>query len=412
MMSDEAKEGKAGKNDYRRTIDWKHGFAIGMGIPILVLPSIGYLASYVWAAAILIWGLSVCQAFVQDTAYGELATVFPEESGLPGYSQRVFDNESPSNFSFGKFVGGFSAWGYWFAWNPALAICAILIASCIQGLIPETSGINSLALSLICGGVVFGGLTLVSAKGIGNGARLGLLLAILSIVPISLLAIGPMVTGSFHLSNITGALWPAGWSWGIGGILTLFGLFAIAEWSTCFEGVVVFGPQYKNPGSDVPKALFGAGLVCLIFFVLVQASTTGTLGISGILAQPISPFVPIRPDDVRKHRWGHIDNHARSGLGALHPVLLSCIWKCDAGDGQERLPTWVLGEVELQGRTGPRTGPDSGVQYVPDMLGNTDRHPDRIGIRICVRKCDQLNGLLQSKDGPKDVKTSKAVQSA
>ncbi len=46
MMSDEAKEGKAGKNDYKRTIDWKHGFAIGMGIPILVLPSIGYLASY------------------------------------------------------------------------------------------------------------------------------------------------------------------------------------------------------------------------------------------------------------------------------------------------------------------------------------------------------------------------------
>ena len=318
MMSDEAKEGKAGKNDYRRTIDWKHGFAIGMGIPILVLPSIGYLASYVWAAAILIWGLSVCQAFVQDTAYGELATVFPEESGLPGYSQRVFDNESPSNFSFGKFVGGFSAWGYWFAWNPALAICAILIASCIQGLIPETSGINSLALSLICGGVVFGGLTLVSAKGIGNGARLGLLLAILSIVPISLLAIGPMVTGSFHLSNITGALWPAGWSWGIGGILTLFGLFAIAEWSTCFEGVVVFGPQYKNPGSDVPKALFGAGLVCLIFFVLVQASTTGTLGISGILAQPISPFVPIRPDDM----FGSI------GGGILIIMLVAALVLC------------------------------------------------------------------------------------
>ncbi len=37
---------------------------------------------------------------------------------------------------------------------------------------------------------------------------------------------------------------------------------------------------------------------------------------------------------------------------------------------------------------------------------DTDRHPDRIGIRICVRKCDQLDGLLQSKDGPKDVKTS------
>lgn len=292
-MTKGAEESKSVRNEYERTIDWKQGFAIGMGIPVLVLPSIGYLASYIWAAAILVWGLSVCQAFVQNTAYGELATAFPQESGLPGYSQRVFDNNSYSNYSRGKFIGGFSAWGYWFAWNPALAICAILIGSCIQGLIPELAGINSTMFSLICGGVVFGSLSLVSARGIGNGARLGLILAIMSIIPISILAIGPVITGSFQLSNITGALWPTGWSWDLGSILIIFGLFGIAEWSTCFEGVVVFGPQYKNPGSDVPKALFGAGIVCLIFFVMVQASTTGTLGITGILAQPISPFVPI-----------------------------------------------------------------------------------------------------------------------
>lgn len=292
-LSDGTQEVKVGINEYKRTIDWKQGFAIGMGIPVLVLPSIGYLASYVWAVAILIWGLSVCQAFVQNTAYGELATAFPQESGLPGYSQRVFDNNSASNYSRGKFIGGFSAWGYWFAWNPALAICAILIGSCIQGLIPGLAGINSTVFSLICGGVVFGLLTLISARGIGNGARLGLILAIVSIIPISILAVGPIITGSFQLSNITGSLWPTGWSWNIGSILILFGLFGIAEWSTCFEGVVVFGPQYKNPGSDVPKALFGAGIICLIFFVLVQASTTGTLGITNILAQPISPFVPI-----------------------------------------------------------------------------------------------------------------------
>ena len=67
-----------------------------MGVPVLVLPSIGYLAGYLWGAAILMWGLSIAQAFLQVTAFGELATVFPEESGLPGFSQRVFTGKNPS----------------------------------------------------------------------------------------------------------------------------------------------------------------------------------------------------------------------------------------------------------------------------------------------------------------------------
>lgn len=266
-----------------------------MGVPVFVLPSIGYFASFLWAGAIILWIFSIIQGFLQVTAYGELATAFPEESGLPGYSQRVFeDKNNPSNYSFGKFIGGFSAWGYWFAWNSALAIYAILIASALQGLIPDLAGVNSTLLDLIVGGITFLILILISAKGIGNGARLGLLLAILSIVPLVVLSIGPMVTGSFKLSNISGSWWPTNWSWNLNGILLLLGLAGIAEWSACgFEGAAIFGPQYKNPKSDVPKAIYGSGLVCLLFYVLVQTACTGTLGVNGVVAQGVSPFVPI-----------------------------------------------------------------------------------------------------------------------
>ena len=294
-MSNEAQEETVGNNEYKRTIDWKQGLYISMGVPVFVLPSIGYFASFLWAGAILLWIFSIVQGFLQVTAYGELATAFPDESGLPGYSQRVFeDKNNPSNYSFGKFIGGFSAWGYWFAWNSALAIYAILIAGALQGLIPELAGVNSTVLSLIVGAVTFGGLMMVSARGIGNGARLGLFLAILSIVPLVALSIGPMVTGSFQLSNITGSWWPTGWNWDLNGVLILLGLAGIAEWSACgFEGAAMFGPQYKNPKSDVPKAIFGSGLVCLFFYFIVQTSCTGTLGVSGVVAQGVSPFVPM-----------------------------------------------------------------------------------------------------------------------
>lgn len=45
----------------RRTINWKQGLLIALGVPILILPSIGYSASYLWAFSIALWGMSVIQ---------------------------------------------------------------------------------------------------------------------------------------------------------------------------------------------------------------------------------------------------------------------------------------------------------------------------------------------------------------
>ncbi|WP_319506186.1 hypothetical protein [uncultured Methanolobus sp.] len=99
--------------ELERTIDWKQGLAIALGVPLLILPSIGYLTSYVWSFAIVIWGATVLLGFLQNFAFGELATVFPKASGLPGYTQTVFGSDKDKNnkgkFKFGKFIGGFSA---------------------------------------------------------------------------------------------------------------------------------------------------------------------------------------------------------------------------------------------------------------------------------------------------------------
>ncbi len=131
-------------------------------------------------------------------------------------------------------------------------------------------------------------------EGIGNGVWVGVALAVFSIIPLTVLSIGPIIGGQFHLSNITGSWWPTNWQWNLGGILTLLGLLGIAGWSGWgIEGAAIFGPQYKNPHSDVPKALFGAGFIALFFFLLVQTACTGTLGVNGVIAQSVSPFVPI-----------------------------------------------------------------------------------------------------------------------
>ncbi|MDY9926086.1 APC family permease [Methanosarcina sp.] len=290
-MSDEKSE----SGGLQRTIDWKQGLAIALGVPVLILPSIGYFASYVWAFAIIIWALSVFQGFMQNFAYGELATMFPKASGLPGYAQSVFRaGDGNKRYEKSKLLGGFSAWSYWFAWNPVLAIFSILIGSYLKGLVPAFAGVPDLALYLASGAVVFLFLILVNYRGLSGGATLGYILAVLSLAPLIIISLAPFATGHFELSNITGAWLPTDWSWDMEHILILFGLMAMAQWSACaWETAAIYGPEYKKPKSDVPKALFICGAICLVTFILVQAACTGTLGIEGILDEPFSPMLPL-----------------------------------------------------------------------------------------------------------------------
>lgn len=293
-MNDDKTGSNAGVNELVRSIDWKQGLAIAIGVPLLILPSIGYTASYLWVAAIILWGLSVFQGFMQNLAYGELATAFPKASGLPGFAQQVFAGKKNVKYDRGKFIGGFSAWSYWFAWNPVLAIYSLLVGSYLQGLIPELASVDNVVLSLIAGFVIFTFLVLINSRGLANGAKVGLVLAVASLVPLIIISIAPFVTGTFHWENITTNIMPTDWNWDFEGILILLGLFGIAQWSACaWETAAIYGPQYKKPGSDVPKALFACGIVCLFTFVFVQMSVTGTLGVDGILAEPISPLLPV-----------------------------------------------------------------------------------------------------------------------
>ncbi|WP_054865253.1 hypothetical protein [Methanosarcina barkeri] len=52
--------------ELKRSIDWKQGLAIALGVPLLILPSIGYLTNYVWAFSIIIWGLTVLLGFFPE----------------------------------------------------------------------------------------------------------------------------------------------------------------------------------------------------------------------------------------------------------------------------------------------------------------------------------------------------------
>jgi len=40
-------------------ISWKQGLVIALGVPMLILPNIGYFAGYVGVFSIIVWILSI-----------------------------------------------------------------------------------------------------------------------------------------------------------------------------------------------------------------------------------------------------------------------------------------------------------------------------------------------------------------
>lgn len=291
-----------------RTLHWTQGMTIALGVPVLILPSIGDFAGYIGTFAIAIWMISIFQGFMQNLAYAELASRYPHASGLPGFAQAVFGNKD-QEYGFSKFIGGFSAWGYWFAWNPVLAIFSLLIGKYLTGLFPVFSNVNPQIVSVVAGALIFTGLLLVNRMGVTGGATLGYILAALSLIPLFIISLAGILSDQFDAARITDNLIPNvtaffGGTFGTEGggewafqpyqLFYFFGIMAMAQWSACaWETAAIYAPLYKKPRRDIPKALFGCGIVCIFSYFLVQTACTGTLGLEGIAADPLSPMLSL-----------------------------------------------------------------------------------------------------------------------
>jgi len=284
----------------QRTLSWRHGFAIALGVPVLILPSISTFSAMIGAFAIVIWMFSVFHGFLQITAYGELASRYPNAIGIPGFVQAVFRGKAGKEYGVGKFIGGFCAWNYWFTWNAVLSVFAILIANYLIGIIPAFADYAALntwfpkVLSLCVGVVVFSVLILINYGGFGGGAIAGYILAALSLIPLFVISLAGFFSGHFELTNITQHWFPDTWTWDLKTIVFLFGIMALAQWSACgFEAAAIYAPQYKKPRKDIPKALFGCGVVCIFAYFLVQTACTGALGIDGLAEHYNDPMLAL-----------------------------------------------------------------------------------------------------------------------
>ena len=279
-----------------RTVNWKQGMFIALGVPLLIVPSLYDVEQLVWGLCIVVWTVSVLQGFVQNLAYGEMVTLFPNATGLPGCAQAVFTKDNNNGgIDKGKLIGAFSAWCYWFAWCPVVAIFTMMIGDYLVAMFSiDWTGWTLLGLYMLVGIIVVLIMYILSARGLEGGATVGTILALISMIPIIIILIGGLAAGMFDFSTITSEFTSPDWTWSGSEIAVVLGCFGLAQWSACaWETAAIYGPEYKEPGKDVPKALFGCGIICLIMYFFVSTVVFGSLGHEGIADAGYATLRPI-----------------------------------------------------------------------------------------------------------------------
>lgn len=292
-------------NTLKRTLGWSHAFWFAAGTPALVLFSVGAIAATAGNVSPLVWTISIIFGFLQAFTYAEISAMYPHKSGGASvYGALAW-------VRYGKLLGPISVWSNWFSWSPVLAIGTGLGAGYILNLFfPADHPIQTWQLTIVSLEFLKPGLTLrinsvfvlgwvlvlivfaIQHRGVLKAANVQRMLAIAALTPLLIVGIIPLITGNTPAANFSpfvplaraadGA--PIAGMWDMAGWTIFAGALFIAAWSTyAFETAVCYTREFRNPGSDTPKALIAAGILCLVVFTLVPFSFQGALGLQGML---------------------------------------------------------------------------------------------------------------------------------
>lgn len=284
----------------QRSISWRGGFWIASGVPALVLFSIGSIAATVGTISPLIWTVSVLLGLMQSFVFAEIAGLFPRKSG----GASVFGAMAWAPYS--KFVAPISVWCNWLAWSPVLTIGSGLAAGyLLTALFPANAAVNTWSVQFADLGFLKDGLELrfnatfliaagflllvfaLQHGGILRASRVQTVIGIAVLVPLLVVGVVPLVTGDVASANFT-PFAPLSGGWDLEGLTLIAGGLFLAAWSAyAFETSICYTSEFKNPAEDTPKAIFAAGLLCLIAYTLVPFTFQGALGVERLASDGI-----------------------------------------------------------------------------------------------------------------------------
>lgn len=276
-----------------KTGNWWSAFVIGLAGTILVTGIAPVMVTSLGAAAIPITFVATASGWLLCLFLAELAGMMPDRSGgSPSYAYVAFKERWPKS---AEHVNGITAWGYWLGWFPVGPLNMILASFYITYLFKLNGGsISPLGTSITWWtiGISVVGLLLLfipSYRGLRFGAAFATVLAVLSMIPLTFLAIAwifhPSVVHfgqltSFHHIDGSGFFASAyhhGWltvSIAFGFLLT-WNVIAM-EAAACYIG------ECKDPDRDAKIAMNLEGGYGVFIYTMIPIAFVIVIGVRGL----------------------------------------------------------------------------------------------------------------------------------
>lgn len=205
-----------------------------------------------------IWILGGLYALCGASSIAELGAAIPRSGGQYNFSRRAL----------GEYAGFIVGWSDWLSTCGTAAAVAIVISEYSGHLISILAGpakVKVLSVAIIIG---FG---VLQWRGIrwGSGAQL-LTAALKTGAFVILVAAVFLLGGTAHKAaaqSATALLLPSGWPLVIG---LMVGLQAVIYTVDGWTGIIYFGEEVRDPGRDIPRAIFGSVFSIMGIYLLLN----------------------------------------------------------------------------------------------------------------------------------------------
>ena len=203
-----------------------------------------------------VWVIGGCYALFGASSLAELGAAIPRSGGQYNYARRAL----------GDYAGFIVGWSDWLSTCGTAAAVAIVVAEYSGHLFPALGGRTKLlAVAIIAG---FG---ILQWRGVRWGSRTQLLTAALKTAAFVVLVAACVVLGrgQASLPPAPAQPLPSGWPLVVGVFLALQAVvYTIDGW----DGVIYFGEEVRDPGRDVPRAIFGSVFSVMGIYLLLNAA--------------------------------------------------------------------------------------------------------------------------------------------
>jgi APA family basic amino acid/polyamine antiporter len=216
-----------------------------------------------------VWVVGGLYAFTGASSLAELGAAIPRSGGQYNFSRRAL----------GEYAGFIVGWSDWLSTCGTAAAVAIVIGEYSGELISPLAGhIKFIAVLVIIGFFV------LQWRGIkwGSGTQL-VTAAIKTFAFVIVVAACFLWGGHAHSASLASVAatpsLPSGWPLALAMLLGLQAVFyTIDGWT----GMIYFGEEVRNPGRDIPRAIFGSVATIMGIYLLINAAVLYVLPMSQI----------------------------------------------------------------------------------------------------------------------------------